>query len=69
MLIMIKTDSYYSSDLREQRQESKWILSCQMNLRLRWRFTKDVVIELARGGVLIELLYANNFVLMSETIK
>ena len=63
----------------EQRQESEWILSCQRSLRLKWDAPRicavtfftgvvDVVTEFDTEGVLSELLYADDIVLMSETI-
>ena len=65
--------------MMEQRQESQWILSCQKSLKIKLGCTKDlcchftvmvnVVIELARDGSLSELLYADDLVLMSETIE
>ena len=70
--------------MREERQGLEWIPNCQRNLRLKWGCTKDlcchvylfalvviVVAEFAREGVLSELcaLYADNLVLMSETIE
>ena len=68
--------------MRKKRQESEWILSCQRSLRLKWECTKDlgcqlfsfavvvdVVTEFAREGALSEMLYADDIVLMSETIK
>ena len=66
----------------EQRQGLEWILSCQRSLRLMWGCIKglcchlfffalvvDVVTEFARDSALSELLYANDLVLMSETIE
>ena len=66
--------------MREQRQVSEWILSCHMGLILMWGCIKDicchlfavvvdVVTELERVGVLSELLYADDLVQTSETIK
>ena len=67
--------------MRGQRQESEWILCCQRSLRLKWGCTKDlschlflavvvdVVTELTSEGVLSELLYADDLVLMSEIIR
>ena len=65
--------------MMEQRQESEWILR---SLRLKCGCTKDlcchllffailedVVTELAKDRVLSELLYADDIVLMSETIE
>ena len=58
--------------MREQRQESKRIMSCQWNFRLKWGYNKDLCChlflqlwwilftELAREGVLSELLYADD---------
>ena len=37
--------------------------------RILFAVTADVVIELARQGVLSELLYADNLIIMSETIE
>ena len=64
------------------KDKSEWILSCQRSLRPKWVCTNDlcyhhlflavvvdVVTELAREGVLIELLYADDLILMSETIE
>ena len=54
--------------MREQRQESEWILSCQRSLRLKLGCAKDlcrhflfalvvdVVMKFARDGALNELL-------------
>ena len=64
--------------MREQRQESEWILSCQRSLRLKRRCTKDlcchllalvvdVVTKFSRGCA-SELLYADDLVLINETI-
>ena len=62
--------------MRKLKQESEWILGCERSLRLMCRCTMDlccclffavevnVIAELAS-----ELLYANDLVLMSETIK
>ena len=68
--------------MREQRQESEWILSCRRSLGLKSGCAKDmcchlfffaVVVDVAtvfvRDGVLSELLYANDLVLMSKTIE
>ena len=62
--------------MREQRQESEWILSCQMSLMLKCGCTKDpspflyaIVIDAARGTALSKLLCADDLVLMSETIE
>ena len=61
--------------MREQRQVSEWILSCQWSLRLKvvlsllLAVTVDVVTEFAREGALSELLYADDLVLMSEIIE
>ena len=67
--------------MREQRQESEWILSCQRSLRLKWGCTKDLSCNILflqwwlmlslnlTEGVLIKLLYADDLVLMCETIK
>ena len=59
--------------MREQRQESEWILSCQRSLKLKWGCTKcsyshlvvllDVVTDLTRDDVLSELLYVDDIVL------
>ena len=59
--------------MKEQRQESEFIESCQSVLRLKCECTNDlcchhiffvvvvnVVTELARQGVLIELLYTDD---------
>ena len=54
--------------MREQEQESEWILSCQRSPRLKWGsmlspflFAAVVhVIELVREGVLSELLYTDD---------
>ena len=66
--------------MREQRQESEWILSNQRSLRLKWGCTKDlychhffavvvdVVTEFSRESVLRALLYADDLVLLGETI-
>ena len=65
--------------MREQRQE--WILSCQRSLRLNWARTKDLYCHLfllhwwqmlslnLPEGALSELLYADDSILMSETIE
>ena len=66
--------------MREQRRESELILSCQRSLRLMWGCTKDlcchlfsvevdVATEFARDGVLRELLYADDLVVISETME
>ena len=67
--------------MREQRQESQWILECQRSLRLKWGCTKDqcchifsavivdVVTEYAKEGARRETLYADDLVMMSETIE
>ena len=68
--------------MREQIQESEWILCCQRSLRLKWECTMDlcchlfffavvvdVVSELSILGVLSEVQYADDLVLMSETIE
>ena len=68
--------------MREQREGSEWILSCQRSFRLRWGCTNDlcchlsfsavvvgVVTELARECVLSELVYVDNLFLMSETFE
>ena len=66
--------------MMEQREESYWILSCQMSLSSMWACAKDlccqffavvmdVVTELASEGVLSELLYADDLVVESETIE
>ena len=64
--------------MREQRQWSECILSCQRSLRLHQGFALspflfalvvDVVSELAREDVLSEFLYADDLVLMSETME
>ena len=67
--------------MREQRQESEWILSCQRNMRLKWECTidlcchlfffavkVDVVTQFANEGALSWLLYTGDLVLMIETI-
>ena len=68
--------------MREQGPESEWILSCQKSLRLMfgWRndvcchifffaVVVDVVAEFDIECALSELLYADDLVLMSETIE
>ena len=66
--------------MREQRQGLVRILSCQRSLWLKWACTKDlspflfalvvdVVNKFVREGALSELLYADDLVLMSETIE
>ena len=64
--------------MKEQRQESVWILTCLWSLRLKLKpgicavtFFACVVdvTEFASDGVLSELLYADDLVLMSEIIE
>ena len=67
--------------MREQRQESEWILSCQSSFEVIMRMHRgsvqllffaivvDVVTEFAREGSLSELLYADETVPMRETIE
>ena len=67
--------------MREQRQELKWIQNCPRSLKLKWGCTKDLCCHLFflhwwymlslnwPEGVLSELLYADDLVLMSETVK
>ena len=67
--------------MREQRQGLYWILSCLKNLRLMWGCIKDLCCCLffqhwrsmlslnLREGMLCELLYADDLVLMSETVE
>ena len=67
--------------MSEQRHGLEWILSCHRNVRFKWGCTKDVCchhfflhwrkmsLKFARVGVLSELLYGDDLVLMSETIK
>ena len=66
--------------MREQRQESERILSCQRSLTLNWGCTKDlcchlfavvidVVTEFGRERVLCELLYADDSVWTSDVNK
>ena len=66
--------------MREQRQESEWILSCQRSLRLKWGCIKNLCCHLLffqwwqmshklPEGVQSELLYADDLFMMSETIE
>ena len=67
--------------MKEQRQESEYILVCQRSLRLKWECTKDLCCHIfslwlwqmsslnLSDDALSELLYADNLVLMSATTK
>ena len=67
--------------MREQREESEWILGCQSSFKAMMRMHRgsvqslffaivvDVVTNFAREGSLSELLYADDTVLMRETIE
>ena len=67
--------------MREKRQDPKWIPSCQNSFMLKWECTEasvlllfsavvvDVVSELARDGMISELLYADDIVLMNGKIQ
>ena len=67
--------------MREQRQGPEWILRCCRSYRLKWGYTKhlcchllfaievDVINEMATQGVLSELMYVDNLVLMSQAIN
>ena len=68
--------------MREQGQGSEWILSCQWNFEVKvgmhqapvlspfvFAVVVDAVTELVRVGVLYELMYADDLLLISETIE
>ena len=61
--------------MREQRQGSEWILSCQTSFKLKWDgsvlspFCSVVVVDFVTKFALGEILYVDDLVLMSETIE
>ena len=65
-------------ELSEEFEVKEWIVSCQKSLRSKstisavtfiYGVVVDVITEMSRVGVLSELLYADDLVLMSETIE
>ena len=42
--------------MRDQRQESKWIVSCQRSLRLKWGCTKDLCCHLFLFAVVVDVV-------------
>ena len=55
--------------MREQGQESEWILSCQRIFRLTFAVVVNDLTELERHDVVSDLVYADDLVLMSEPIE